>query len=881
MSLFKKHIIHRQVCLPHAIVLIVVLALASPVLAQNTKGDQPGKASRETRFKTKPKKARNKSTSAKRITPKGKSKATSASQSGKPGKPLRPVYKSTPGKEKARQGNTAGNRVKVRTATGQTRNVYPQRGPYVRTNAKDPQTKWRAVPSSRVTVRSATGRTRNVYPQSGRFVHNPARKPSKVEQPAVSNKRYVARNQRSASLQQPPRSRRVVPASASSAYIARKSINPYAGFWNRKQKGERAYTGDISGRRLRTKNYETPRPKVIKPTTTPYYGRKRIGDRPYKDPAGGRYVTATRESRAWRGDISGRRIRGRNFSSRGKFEAGQPVYPLRIRKDRFGDRPYKGTIPGGGYKSATRSGEKRPGTVPVQGRAPGIGAKGIDTYQGNIKGRKTFDAQGGDFSGFIKARKPLKGGGSVSGKLWNNQQTPVQGRTPGIGAKGIDTYQGNIKGRKTFDAQGGDFTGYIKAKKPLKGGGSVSGKLWNNQQTPVQGRTPGIGAKGIDTYQGNIKGRKTFDTQGADFSGYIKAKKPLKGGGSISGKLWNNREQPIPVRTPQKDFGFFPGKYKQFDLKPSMRDQGEEFAGVYKAKKPKKGGGSVSGTLWNNNEQPIAVRTPDERAARAGRYQGNIKVDKKEPSKEVGGFPGKYRQFDLYPDMRDQGEEFTGYTRLSRFKRNYLKNPNQAEEAIKKSRPDKTTYQVDGLQVRVKRSRYIENKNSDEEALRKLKPSEYNDRVSGLQVRVKEGDYKTKPQAAKGSLPGIAASKTSMKASEFYKVSKLTWDYKHNPSSDKEALNVREPGKAFMRATDYQGNIRMKKFDLFGKKDYHPDAQFVKTNKNNVKEEKDFLTNFKLWWARLFRKNETQPDNLKEKIRKPRFDKREQGLWYD
>ncbi len=130
-------------------------------------------------------------------------------------------------------------------------------------------------------------------------------------------------------------------------------------------------------------------------------------------------------------------------------------------------------------------------------------------------------------------------------------------------------------------------------------------------------------------------------------------------------------------------------------------------------------------------------------------------------------------------------------------------------------------------------------------------------------------------------MPGIAASKTSIKASEYYRVSKMEWDYKHNPSSHKEALDVREPGKAFARVTDYQGNIRMKKFELFGKKELHPDARFVKTNKNNVKEEKDLLTNFKLWWARLFRKNETQPDNLKEKIRKPRFDKREQGLWYD
>ena len=61
----------------------------------------------------------------------------------------------------------------------------------------------------------------------------------------------------------------------------------------------------------------------------------------------------------------------------------------------------------------------------------------------------------------------------------------------------------------------------------------------------------------------------------------------------------------------------------------------------------------------------------------------------------------------------------------------------------------------------------------------------------------------------------------------------------------------------------------------------HPDAQFVKINKNNVAAEKDMMTNFKLWWARLFRKSETQPDHLKDKRGKPRYDKGEAGLWYE
>jgi hypothetical protein len=74
----------------------------------------------------------------------------------------------------------------------------------------------------------------------------------------------------------------------------------------------------------------------------------------------------------------------------------------------------------------------------------------------------------------------------------------------------------------------------------------------------------------------------------------------------------------------------------------------------------------------------------------------------------------------------------------------------------------------------------------------------------------------------------------------------------------------------------------MQKFRLFERnKELHPDARFIRTNKNNVAEEKDMLTNFKLWWARLFRKEETQPDHLKDKSRKPRYDKGEQGLWYE
>jgi hypothetical protein len=487
-----------------------------------------------------------------------------------------------------------------------------------------------------------------------------------------------------------------------------------------------------------------------------------------------------------------------------------------------GDTPYKGSVPGGGYKSI--SGKMRTSKGQLPARAPGIGADGIN-YQGRIKGQRPLKGGGsvsgrswnnkgralagrapgkgadqiGTFSGNIKGQKPLKGGGSVSGQSWNNKGRAVAGRAPGKGADKIGTYSGNIKGRR-----------------PLKGGGSVSGQMWNNKGQPVSVRTPSSAAAKAGTYQGNIKGRR-----------------PLKGGGSVSGQMWNNRQTPLPVRTPPaqaKKAAGYPGGYKMFDLKPSMRNQGEEFTGTMKAKRQVKGaGGSVSGQLWNNKEQPLPVRTPTGKASR-----------------DIEGFPGKHHQFEYHPSMRDQGEEFTGTKRLPRFKKQYIKNPNAADEALKKNRPGKSTYKVEGLQV-----------------------------------KIKEKDYKTRPNAAEGSMPGIAPGKGSIKASEYARGLKLKWNYKHNPSSADEAQDVREPGKAFARVTDYQGNIKMKSFKIFRNKELHPDAQFVKTNKNNTDEEKDMLTNFKLWWARVFKKSDTQPDHLKEKIRKPRYDKGEQGLWYD
>ena len=835
-----------------SLVALFVFLVASSSYAQNTKGDR-----------------------------------TQTQRSSKRENKFRPSKKKV--KAKQSYNRVQGRRLSQasRASASRPTKIYPQRTSRSVTGKISKQNARRY--SGRIQPQSATGRTRNTFPQRGKFVNNPSKRPRSVEK-SVSNRSEIARLKKMSHRPDPPKRRRIVPNSVSRSYISRRSINPFAGFWNAKPRKEKAYIGDISGGPLRTKNFETKKPVLVNPTARPYKPKKRVGDRPYKGPMRPRYVTATSSGKAWRGDIAGRKIRGKNFTSKSKTEqAGGSIFPPKLKRRRVGDRPYKGSMPTGGYKSVTGKGSKRVGPIPV--RTPGIGANGIGSYRGNIKGRRMFSPQGAGYTGNIKSGRPLKGGGSISGSRWNNKGLPIAVRTPRSDAAG--KYQGNIKGRRMFSPQGAGYSGSIKTKKPLKGGGSISGNRWNNKGTPIAVRTPRSDAYG--TYQGSIKaGRqvkgggsisgKRWNNKGlpiavrtprsdapGTYQGNIKRGRPLKGGGSISG-MWNNNQRPIPNRIPaagaEKVAGF-PGKLRIFDLKPSMRNQGEEYTGSKKAKRPVKGGGSVSGKLWNNKQSPIPRRIPPAGA------------------EKVAGFPGRMMIFDLKPSMRPQGEEYTGNIKAKKPAKGggsvsgKLWNNNEKPIAVK-TPTGKSAGEVDSFLGKAKiKKEYIKNPNASEDALKKSRPDKTTYLVNGLQIKVKQQEYKKKPNAADGTMPGIAPSKTSIKASEFSKAIKLKWNYKRNPSSSDQALKTWEPSKAFARASDYQGNIKMKKFDLFGKRQLHPDAQFVKTNKNNTDEERSMMTNFKLWWARLFKKSDTQPEHLKQKVRKPRYDKGEQGLWYD
>ena len=613
--------------------------------------------------------------------------------------------------------------------------------------------------------------------------------------------------------------------------------------------------------------------------------------------------------KAWTGDIAGYRLRHKNRASVGEGKTN--IYPQygRYSKATKPRKEPKGVSNAKVLADVKRlqsqggpTPRKTPRVVPRSASGSYTARKSINVYANFARPkRKTKQYNDTDLAGRPLHKKNFES----SRPIVENHKPPrfYHGRPGGDRAYGGQSGGFRTAPRATPKAWIGDIAGRSirrRGIKPTEGtptlaGRRKSGTKGHPGELPLMGRRPGIGAIGID-------GR-----------GNIRSGKPSKGGGSVSGRTWNNNGLPVDVRMPRTgaDAALFRGRIR--------------------TSKPQVGGGSVSGQLWNNNEQPIQGRMPGQ-GARAAQFQGNIKrgrpekgmpdVDGSMPrsglsskAKKVSGYPGRWKRFEVQPGFGYQGEAHAGDIRLKRFRKNYTQHPDAAEESLKKHRP--ANKDAEGLTSKIKRPDYERNKNSAEGALLKVEPSKSDKQAGEMHVRVKQGNYARKPHAAEGSMLGIRPgrdaeraeeltakvrqpeygkrphaaegsmlgikpSKNSVKASEYAGNIKRNFDYIHNPSSAEEALRTREPGKAFARVSAYQGNIKMQKYALFEKnRNLHPDTKFIKPNKNNVDSERDMVTNFKLWWARLFKKEETQPENVKYKGRKPRYDKGEQGLWYD
>jgi hypothetical protein len=871
--------------------------------SQNTKGDKPvsnQRQVRESKGKARAqkgnKKPKTKDISGRRLRTKDKSSANRANvgiqqpdpyrgrkrtQSDKAAKPQGRILSQPPREQNQRawSGDISGKpirRIKPSKSGVARNNVYPQKGPYVnyglQKSKKDkpkvytktvsgdypinrtPQNKQRAwkgnIKGGPVGTPSRSGQIKNTYKQFGQYQNHPSRKPQNSDR-IQSGRIRSPRTLRSSSSPWPTKKKNANLSSGTRSFVTPGKKNVY---WGKINKSGKAVTTDITGRPLVKRNFRSSPAGLISRDTLRTFGRKPGGDRANKQSGGG-FDRSSKRQNAWAGDISGKKLRG--TKPRITESVGEYFFPRKLSISKSGEvgKP----LAGSGIRLTNRK-QRKIETNGLPPRPPGIGASSYGKYLGNTKGRR-----------------PIKGGASVSGKGWNNNGEPIdvngagagtirgskfQGNYkrgelgpgfssqgagwkgnvkrgsagPGFSSQGAG-WQGNVKRGSSgpgFTSQGAGWKGNLKGRKPLKGGGSVSGKLWNNRGEAINDNGAGSGTVRASKFQGNNKigvlDPGGFASDGANWKGSMKGKKPIKGGGSVSGKLWNNNGEAIAVN------GAGSGTIRA-----------AKFQGNMKTGKPEKGGGSVSGKLWNNNGEAIAVNGAGSGTIRAAKFQGNMKTSK--PEKGGGSVSGKLWNNNEQPlpearmGTREAGE-FQGRTKEgSLIKRGYVQNPNASKESIKKQRPDETTYAV-----------------------------------TGLQVKAKERDYKDKPKAADGSLKGIAPYKSSVKASEYARGVKKYWENKHNPNSADDALKVFYPGKAIAQFGDYQGNTKMHKY-----KDnrLHPDSKFAHSFRDNVKEERTFLMNVKLFWSKVFRKSETQPEHLKEKIRKPRYDKGEEGMWYN
>jgi hypothetical protein len=395
--------------------------------------------------------------------------------------------------------------------------------------------------------------------------------------------------------------------------------------------------------------------------------------------------------------------------------------------------------------------------------------------------------------------------------------------------------------------------GNLKVHRPSKGGGSISGRSRDNKGQPVDVNKAGSGTVRASKFQGNIKGILPgggFSRLGADFTGFIKTRRPEKGGGSVSGKSRDNKGKPIEVK---------------------VGGSGTRLAGLFQGKiktgRPQKGGGSVSGQLWNNRNKPINVETGGRGMANAAAFKGKTKYQKPE---HTAGKPAKYSGsikgiLGGSPGFGRLGQDYEGD-----FKRKKSGIDNKQRSLISKLfKKDKTgmlpvTHIARDERIATKTqkgkryifSRYVQNPKAADASLKK-------DRL---------------PNGIRLNVPVFNQVKRSVNAGHYVHAMKQYWDYKRNPNSSKQALKLREPGKANARVGDLQVNVKMKKY--MGNQ-LHPDARFAHGYRDNVKSERTLMMNIKIVWGKLFKRSDYQPRGLKQKPGRPRFDPSEKGLWYD
>ena len=440
--------------------------------------------------------------------------------------------------------------------------------------------------------------------------------------------------------------------------------NPYRG--RKVKEWEKAHKGDITGRKVRTKT-TTGRPEPRAPSFNPYAGRKSQGERGYSGrikPQSSSVSRASESRPGARSSASARTVTGK-MNKPGK----RPVSPYYGRK-KGGEKGYSGKFQTRS-QSASQSSESRPGkrtsaagrSISAQFRKPGeraispyYGRKkgGEQGYSGRIKPRMQSASQSSESKPGKRAISPYYGrkkGGEqgYSGRLEprNNsisKSAEFGGKRPrysggqylSISAKGKTSGEKlPQKGRSKDAERQSAYQGNLKAVKPLKGaGGSISGKSWNNEGQSTTAKVRSADAERSSSFSGNLKARK--EKEG--------------GGGSISGISWNNEGQSTTAKVRSKD-----------------AERSSSYAGNLKrGKEEEGGGGSISGRSWNNEGQPLSRKPVSPGVFLSTRIKGGEKQKNVIPEKnmEHQKYKGHIKTLYMHPAVNTQFVNYSGSVKV-------------------------------------------------------------------------------------------------------------------------------------------------------------------------------------------------------------------------
>ena len=675
-----------------------------------------------------------------------------------------------------------------------------------------------------------------------------------------------------------PGKRKGPPPSISSASVfGYKKAHPYRGK-DKRFNGENSTRKDIAGRSLRTRNFHSRIPNYKTIGTGAYVGIPSKPPRKNPNPHKATSISGKRWNNrgntltqkvsgpnvgGFSGNLrAGKRIQGGGSIFRHWNNNGNPLYKKdrgagtiaatsfsgRSRIKQFGDTgagrysgniKYQKPLKGGGSISGRWNNKGQPLIRSDRG-AGTIAATG---YTGRLRPKQFGDSGAGRYSGNIKYQKPLKGGGSISGR-WNNKGQPLLRSDRGAGTIAATGYTGRLRPKQFGDSGTGRYSGNIKYQKPLKGGGSISGR-WNNKGQPLIRPDRGAGTIAATGYTGRLRPKQFGDTGAGRYSGNIKYQKPLKGGGSISGR-WNNKGQPL-IRSDQG----------------AGTIAATNYSGNIKYQKPLKGGGSIS-RRWNNNGQPLIKQDRGEGTVAATKYQGNIYppgMNNPRIGFYSGNIKARNKKIKVYPTQDFIGNVHVVSKKPPRapgteygFSRNIVGIRVGERAGTMQTQPKTNKQDINVLTAKTKQ--------------RKASPSEGTKLGKTTTLAfISIGDpnrsglvYQQKRLKVNSNLPEM-----------------LRRDQRRRPGAAPGTERGKDWAFSFWEFGDpYKMGLARK--HTVAKTKNHPSTQYAQSSKSS-KEEKEKLVSVKLLWAKLFKKDAATAEPEEKRSHRPRYDKGERIIW--